>query len=78
MTEKLSITIRDYCIWNTMHTNTLSKEQSSHIASIINLMTRYKMSHFRESINNHKNVVPRLLSSRQSQQNPSKYQAKGK
>jgi hypothetical protein len=61
MTEKLSITIQDYCIWNAMQMNNLSKEQFSHVASIISLMTRYKMSHFRESINNHKNVVPPFL-----------------
>jgi hypothetical protein len=67
MIEKLNITIRDYCIWDTMQTNNLSKEQFSNIASIISLMTRYEMSHFGESINNHKNSIPPLLSSRQSQ-----------
>jgi hypothetical protein len=50
-----------------MQTNNVSKEQFSNIASIIGLMTRYEMSHFGESINNHKNPIPPLLSSRQSQ-----------
>jgi hypothetical protein len=30
-------------------------------------MTMYEMSHFGESINNHKNAIPPHLSSRQSQ-----------
>jgi hypothetical protein len=50
-----------------MQPNNLSKEQGSNTASIISLMTRYEMSHFREMINNHKNSIPPLLSSRQSQ-----------
>jgi hypothetical protein len=50
-----------------MQMNNLSKEQFNNIASIISLMTWYEMSHFGESINNHKNAIPPLLSSRQSQ-----------
>jgi hypothetical protein len=67
MIEKLNITIEDYCIWDTMQTNNLSNEQFNYIASIISLMTQYEMSCFGESINNHKNIIPPLLSSRQSQ-----------
>jgi hypothetical protein len=50
-----------------MQMNNLSKEQFSNTASIISLMIWYKMSHFGESINNHENAIPPLLSSRQSQ-----------
>jgi hypothetical protein len=40
MTEKLNIMISDYCIWDTMHTNNLSKEQFINIASMLMMKFR--------------------------------------
>jgi hypothetical protein len=59
-----------------MQMNNLYKEQINNTTSIISLMTRYKMSHFGETINSHKNVIPPLLGSWQSQNKThQKYQA---
>jgi hypothetical protein len=40
-----------------MQMKNLSKEQCNNTATIISFMTRYKICHFGEAINNHKNAI---------------------
>jgi hypothetical protein len=44
-----------------MQTYNLFEKEVSNVSSIITLMTRYKMSHLRESIHHKKNAIAPLL-----------------
>jgi hypothetical protein len=61
MAKKFSVTIRKNCVWHAMQANNFFKEQISNMRSIISFMTWYEVSHFRESIHNHKMLSHLLL-----------------
>jgi hypothetical protein len=59
MAKKFSVTIRNNCVWHAMQANNLFEEQISNMRSIINFMTWCEVSHFRESVHNHKKMLSR-------------------